>query len=194
MCMFADSPTVYFITPTYRRPSQKPDLIRVAQSLLSAEVPVHWLVVEDANSTSPWISELLETLGLSYTHLYLQGLGGCKGNKGRVQRNRALEWVKQNATDNGVIYFGDDDNSYHYKLFKEVLLIIFAASTTILVGNYLILSNTCISLNFSWLASSTQKTYMLFQTNLYSKGYILATNCCRKVGQLFRKKIYLITS
>ncbi|VDO45125.1 unnamed protein product, partial [Onchocerca flexuosa] len=49
-----DLPFIYFITPTYRRPTQKADLIRLAQTL--AHVPnLYWIVVEDANDTSPFI-------------------------------------------------------------------------------------------------------------------------------------------
>jgi beta-1,3-glucuronyltransferase P len=39
--------------------------------------------------------------------------------RGVSNRNRALEWIRANATD-GVIYFADDDNTYDLDIFKEV--------------------------------------------------------------------------
>ncbi|KAH9367901.1 hypothetical protein HPB48_018980 [Haemaphysalis longicornis] len=40
-------PTVYVVTPTYRRATQIPDLLRVAQSLMLTR-NVFWILVEDA--------------------------------------------------------------------------------------------------------------------------------------------------
>ncbi|CAN7980098.1 unnamed protein product [Ixodes pacificus] len=44
-------PTVYVVTPTYRRPTQAPDLLRVSQSLMLS-TNVFWVVVEDATRRS----------------------------------------------------------------------------------------------------------------------------------------------
>ncbi|XP_049525136.1 galactosylgalactosylxylosylprotein 3-beta-glucuronosyltransferase S-like [Dermacentor silvarum] len=41
-------PAVYVVTPTYRRPTQMPDLVRVAQALVLA-TGVFWVLVEDSN-------------------------------------------------------------------------------------------------------------------------------------------------
>lgn len=41
--------------------------------------------------------------------------------RGVSNRNRALEWIKANATD-GVLYFADDDNTYDVDIFTEVRL------------------------------------------------------------------------
>ena len=65
----ASLPTIYVITPTYRRLEQIADLTRLAQTLML--VPsVHWLVVEDNDGVSPQVSELLERYPMPYTHLY----------------------------------------------------------------------------------------------------------------------------
>ena len=43
-----------------------------------------------------------------------------KSPRGNAGRNRALDWIKQNASKAGVFYFADDDNSYDIRLFDEV--------------------------------------------------------------------------
>ena len=62
------TPTVYAITPTYRRSSQRPDLTTLCQTLMHVD-NLHWIVVEDAANASEWIEELLIRSGLKYTHL-----------------------------------------------------------------------------------------------------------------------------
>lgn len=67
----ADLPPLYVITPTYTRGSQKPDLTRLAQTLML--VPrIHWFVVEDAAGASDWVKGLLRRSGIKYTHLYIK--------------------------------------------------------------------------------------------------------------------------
>ena len=39
--------------------------------------------------------------------------------KGVTNRNRALEWILENAT-NGVLYFADDDNTYDTRIFDLI--------------------------------------------------------------------------
>ena len=41
--------------------------------------------------------------------------------KGVSNRNRGLQWLRQNASD-GVFYFADDDNSYDLTLFEQASL------------------------------------------------------------------------
>ena len=48
-------------------------------------------------------------------------------NRGVEQRNLALQWLRKAVTDGvleggerGVVYFGDDDNTYDVQLFEEV--------------------------------------------------------------------------
>ena len=42
--------------------------------------------------------------------------------RGVDQRNYALQWIRQNVRpdENAVVYFADDDNTYHLTLFDEV--------------------------------------------------------------------------
>jgi hypothetical protein len=61
-------PTIYLITPTYKRPEQIPDLTRLAQTLM--HVPsIMWLVIEDAESLSPQVSDILRRSGIRFTHM-----------------------------------------------------------------------------------------------------------------------------
>lgn len=39
--------------------------------------------------------------------------------RGVANRNAALDWVRANCKT-GVVYFGDDDNTYDIRLFEEV--------------------------------------------------------------------------
>lgn len=55
-------PMLYLVTPTYRRPEQVPELVRLGQTLLT--VPrLTWLVVEDADACSPSVAAVLHRLG-----------------------------------------------------------------------------------------------------------------------------------
>lgn len=115
-------PTVYVVTPTYRRPTQIPDLVRVAQALMLA-TGVFWVLVEDSTRPTEAVSRLLRDCGIPHVHL----LGPCppelrtrvKG-RGVSARRTAIAWVQANATLPGVLYFADDDNSYDYRLFDEI--------------------------------------------------------------------------
>ena len=61
-------PTVYFVTPTYRRREQVAELTRLGQTLLL--VPnIHWIVAEDSFHCSKLVSDMLTRFGIPYTHL-----------------------------------------------------------------------------------------------------------------------------
>nr|XP_023029805.1 galactosylgalactosylxylosylprotein 3-beta-glucuronosyltransferase I isoform X1 [Leptinotarsa decemlineata] len=47
-----------------------------------------------------------------------------KRHRGVEQRNMALSWIRNNlqiGRDRGIVYFMDDDNTYHTKLFSEIM-------------------------------------------------------------------------
>lgn len=63
-----DLPTLYIITPTYRRPEQIAELTRLAHTLML--VPnIYWLVIEDAEVKTPLVTEFLKKTGLRFEHL-----------------------------------------------------------------------------------------------------------------------------
>ncbi|KAK1150847.1 galactosylgalactosylxylosylprotein 3-beta-glucuronosyltransferase 3-like [Acipenser oxyrinchus oxyrinchus] len=123
-------PTIYTVTPTYTRLVQKAELTRLSQTLL--HVPsLHWVVVEDSPVKTSLVSELLKRSGLRYTHLCTQtpkdfklqeGDPNWLKPRGVEQRNLALQWLRENRgpSDEGVVYFADDDNTYSLRLFEEM--------------------------------------------------------------------------
>jgi len=117
-----DLPTIYVITPTYRRPEQIPDLVRLAQTLLHVPA-LHWIVVEDDNKTTAAVGDLLQRYGMSHTHLHAPMPEKYKTRKpmprGVSNRNAAMDWIRRHATS-GVVYFADDDNTYDVRLFEEM--------------------------------------------------------------------------
>jgi hypothetical protein len=61
-------PTIYAVTPTYWRFVQKAELTRISQTLRL--VPnVHWIVVEDSETKTELVRNLIVESGLVATHL-----------------------------------------------------------------------------------------------------------------------------
>ncbi|KAK8726240.1 hypothetical protein OTU49_017482, partial [Cherax quadricarinatus] len=115
-------PTIYIITPTYRRPEQMPELIRFAQTLMN--VPnIHWIVADDANTTNYDVVDYLTYSSIPHTYLLTPMPEKYKQlsikPKGVANRNGGLMWVREHATS-GVVYFADDDNTYDIRLFQEI--------------------------------------------------------------------------
>jgi galactosylgalactosylxylosylprotein 3-beta-glucuronosyltransferase 3 len=123
-------PTVYAVTPTYARLSQKADLTRMANTLRL--VPwLHWIVVEDAAEKSPLVAGVLFRSGVAHTHLHVQseprgaGVPRHKEHRGVKQRNGAIHHLRwqfrgARAAVPGVVYFADDDNAYDVRVFERM--------------------------------------------------------------------------
>ncbi|CAJ0955711.1 unnamed protein product, partial [Mesorhabditis belari] len=123
-------PMIYFVTPTHFRPAQRADLIRLSQTL--AQVPnLHWILIEDSDTTSPSIGEILKRTRLQFTHINAKTTSKKKMKysdpswklpRGVEQRNAALHWIRTQFSSlrRGVLYFGDDDNTYDWRLFSEM--------------------------------------------------------------------------
>lgn len=62
-------PTIYIVTPTYRRPEQQAELTRLAQTLMHVE-NIYWLLIEDAKEKSKMVSQLLKKTGIRSVHLH----------------------------------------------------------------------------------------------------------------------------
>ncbi|KAK2586944.1 hypothetical protein KPH14_009872 [Odynerus spinipes] len=125
-----EKPTIYAITPTFTRPVQKAELTRLSQTFKHV-VNFHWIVVEDAPEKTRLVMRLLDESGLIHTHLaaatppnYKLGKNdpNWKKPRGVEQRNAALRWLRKNlkSSDNGIVFFADDDNTYSVKLFQEM--------------------------------------------------------------------------
>ncbi|CAI8029693.1 Galactosylgalactosylxylosylprotein 3-beta-glucuronosyltransferase 3 [Geodia barretti] len=112
---------IYMITPTYARWTQKADLTRLAQTLM--QVPrLHWIVVEDSERKTELVTEFLTEADGSFEDHSFE-----RPDRGIEQRNKALELLRRKAADGtlvggarGVVYFGDDDNTYDIAIFEEM--------------------------------------------------------------------------
>ncbi|CAL8327105.1 unnamed protein product [Lota lota] len=128
-------PTIFVITPTYARFVQKAELTRLSQTFL--HVPqLHWVLVEDSPHKTPLVASLLANSGLAYTHLHTatpkerklqDGDPSWLKPRGAEQRNEGLRWLREDRgaqqgadSQQGVVYFADDDNTYSIQLFEEM--------------------------------------------------------------------------
>ena len=133
----ADIPTIYMITPTYYRWTQKADLTRLCQTLMHVR-KLHWIVVEDSVKKTELVTSFLQNCPVPSTHLIFRTSKKfrpspskrrrrkkpkARKSRGVEQRNMALLWLRNTfkpGEEKGVIYFGDDDNTYDLRLFEEV--------------------------------------------------------------------------
>ena len=53
----SDTLTIFVITPTYSRPTQKPELVRLC-TVFSLVKNLHWIVVEDAANQSLYVAQI----------------------------------------------------------------------------------------------------------------------------------------
>ena len=119
-------PTIYAITPTYTRPTQRVDLTSLCHTLM--HVPeIIWIVVEDAaNKTQPVTNLLAKCKFVASVHLAVKSPNITGMRKGVLQRNAGLSWIRRNCGSNaivkcrGVVYLMDDDNKHDLRLFQEV--------------------------------------------------------------------------
>uniref|UniRef100_A0AC35FLY1 Galactosylgalactosylxylosylprotein 3-beta-glucuronosyltransferase n=1 Tax=Panagrolaimus sp. PS1159 TaxID=55785 RepID=A0AC35FLY1_9BILA len=124
-------PQIFFITPTKFRAEQKADLTRLGQTL--AHVPnLFWIIVEDSDEPSEMPSQLLERLKFtSSVHIVARTPAEIRRNetdpnwkfpRGVAQRNAALEYLRTNhrSFKKSIVYFGDDDNVYDWRIFDEM--------------------------------------------------------------------------
>ena len=134
-----DEPIVYVITPTTskRGLTQLDNLMSFGQTL-KLDGNIYWVIVEDTDTCcSSTVRAWLHRLGLPFAHVIAKTNPpkGAPGHRGVDQRNRGLEVVESlveddslrsatthNTTSNmmGVVYFGDDDNTYDLRLFPAL--------------------------------------------------------------------------
>uniref|UniRef100_A0A1I7XKV8 Galactosylgalactosylxylosylprotein 3-beta-glucuronosyltransferase n=1 Tax=Heterorhabditis bacteriophora TaxID=37862 RepID=A0A1I7XKV8_HETBA len=119
------NPLIIVITPTYRRPTRLADLTRMANTL--QQVPdLYWIVVEDATEKVKLVERILIRTRLPYTYFPVKTIPGYP-KRGWYQRTEALTFLRNetqlilNGRNKGVVYFGDDDNSYDIRLFTEYI-------------------------------------------------------------------------
>lgn len=116
-------PIIYFVTPTYPRREQVAEITRLGQTLM--HVPyLHWIVADDTPLCNSFLNNLLKQFGIPYTHIASPMPDFYRTKKlvprGVANRRAALAWIRNNNKKTGVLYFGDDDNTFDLKLFSEI--------------------------------------------------------------------------
>ena len=125
--------TIFAITPTYARTSQKVDLTSLCQTVMNVPNFV-WIVIEDSFEKTPLVTNLLERCKVESVHLNVrtplkmrpkpgQEKNPSLYSRGVEQRNAGLSWIRNHCRKEecrGVVYFMDDDNKYDLRLFEEV--------------------------------------------------------------------------
>ena len=120
-------PIIYFITHTYSRIEQVTELTRLAQTLLNVKNLV-WLIVEESEDCSSIVSLVLFGVRdkIPYVHLTSPMPEMYKAEsftpRGISSRNAGLKWIIDHdmMLPPGIVYFGDDDNTYDLSLFEEI--------------------------------------------------------------------------
>ena len=127
------STTLFVVTATYTRLTQRVDLTSLCHTLMLVPKAV-WIVVEDSESKTESVSQLLERCEVDSVHLNAvtppetpvtpSGKDHPRHSwKGVVQRNAGLQWLRSHyrpGNCSGVVYFADDDNKYDLRMFQEV--------------------------------------------------------------------------
>eukprot|EP00047_Mylnosiga_fluctuans_P007566 m.254173 g.254173 ORF g.254173 m.254173 type:complete len:310 (-) comp18843_c0_seq1:6-935(-) len=121
----AGTPTIFVITPTFARVTQKPDLTRLSHTLQIAarRHAIVWILVEDAETRNPILTALLSRSGLAYVHLNKKEKHKAHHFKGGDPRNEGIRHIRGMHPPphlDSVVYFADDDNSYDERLFDEI--------------------------------------------------------------------------
>ncbi|KJH49528.1 glycosyltransferase family 43 [Dictyocaulus viviparus] len=118
-------PLIIVITPTYKRPARLADMTRFANTLRLVPY-VHWIVIEDAIETFPYVENILRRSTHAYTYFALRSPKGYP-KRGWYQRTQALQFLRTHSGsvmgkhENAVVFFGDDDNSYDTRLFTDYI-------------------------------------------------------------------------
>ena len=125
---FAINETIFVVTATHYRYTQRVDLTTLCHTLML--VPnVVWIVAEDSKSRTSSVTHLLERCRVNSVHLNAITPAGSPTMKhgkrlsvrGVMQRNAGLQWLRSHhGNSSGVVYFADDDNKYDLRLFEEV--------------------------------------------------------------------------
>lgn len=112
-----DEPMIFFITPTYYRDTQMVDLTRLSNTLHN-DKNIYWVIIEDAESPSARVYDLLLRTGLPFCHLAQPH--APKGDPPSLAKNRGLDVVESLHYSPGIVFFGDDDNGYDLRLFDQI--------------------------------------------------------------------------
>merc|ERR1712012_749315 len=122
------TPVIYFITPTYSRREQVALLTRLSQTLLHVKNLV-WIIAEDSKSCSQVVGDVLKRHADRIPHVHLVSpmpdmyKSEYYKPRGVSSRNAGIKWILDNdkkLPSKGILYLGDDDNTYDLRLFEEI--------------------------------------------------------------------------
>uniref|UniRef100_A0A0K0DWW7 Galactosylgalactosylxylosylprotein 3-beta-glucuronosyltransferase n=1 Tax=Strongyloides stercoralis TaxID=6248 RepID=A0A0K0DWW7_STRER len=116
---------IIIITPTYKRITRYPDIIRLANTLQHLS-EIHWIIIEDGHKKSSGVERILNNTNIPFTYIASKTPSGIP-KRGWWQRDKALDllisskskFIKPNQK--GIVYFADDDNSYDLRLFNNYI-------------------------------------------------------------------------
>ena len=119
--------TIVAITPTYKRRTQKSDLVVLCQTIMNVRNFL-WIVIEDSHVRTSLVKNVLQQCKVNSIHLNAPTSKESKkaAQRGVEQRNAGLDWARRYCRENcmnkcnGVVYFMDDDNKYDLRLFQQV--------------------------------------------------------------------------
>lgn len=120
-------PVIYFITPTYTRREQVAELTRLSQTLLHIKNLV-WIIAEDSKSCSQVVGDVLNRHADRIPHVHLISpmpemyKSEYYKPRGVSSRNAGIKWILEHEKKlpAGILYLGDDDNTYDLRLFEEI--------------------------------------------------------------------------
>lgn len=116
-----DLKMIYYVTPTYPRPEQIPELTRLSHTLM--HVPrIHWIIADDQPICSEQVMKVLKKSGMPFTLISSPKPYHYRSSnfpRGVANRRAAIDWIRQNVLE-GILYFGDDDNTIDLQLFDEI--------------------------------------------------------------------------
>ena len=104
---------IIFVTCTYKRPGRIAFMRRHVDRLFAKIRDYVWIVIEDGDEQDADLARLLRGLNVIYRCI------GPTRDKGNVQRNLALEIIRDMRLD-GIVYNLDDDNLVYDLLCAEL--------------------------------------------------------------------------
>ncbi|XP_076311702.1 galactosylgalactosylxylosylprotein 3-beta-glucuronosyltransferase 2-like [Tachypleus tridentatus] len=116
--------SLHVVTPTNPRPPRLADLTRLSQTLRQVS-SLHWVLVDDTETPSVQVQQLLRHSKIEHTYLTYQKNvtdwdcpEGFRDPKGQLRR-LAIQWIVEHA-HNGSVMFVLEDSVVDLRLFDEV--------------------------------------------------------------------------
>ena len=127
-----DNPTIFVITPTHKRITQKLELLSLCYTFTLVPDLV-WIVVEDSINKTNLVTKFLTDCPVKSVHLNVPSPKEMARkwwhwmpalhHRRVLQRNLGIKYLRDKYSKrncNGVVHFADDDNRYDIRLFERV--------------------------------------------------------------------------